>query len=376
MLALMTNDGGRPERALLSIACAEAITRSIVAGPSQTLIVARADSARVSGSCAPEVARGLLEAIDEHEHRWAPRTLLAVARAAERILDQSGRDVPQLRFRAIKEQASALRLLGDLEEAFRQTDRAAAAASGTEAREFNLALVAYCRAIVSYEAGRTCEASDLLRAAREVFARHHDTVRMERAVSFEASILYREKRYDEAAALYRGALMAATERGDVERAAAELGNLGHCATRKGDVRAARQYLDAAAEMYRNIGMPIPSARILRSLARIAFRESGRQSIFDDAAAAFDSLGMIGEWALTLLAHAEELKERDASTDVSRICMQVYVRASKAGMVVTAAEALEMLADCGRSTQATADTVRTVAASIDAAAMESQVFAVN
>lgn len=376
MLAAAFND---PEecslsRTPLAIDCAATIAGSIVSGSDEE-ISARAAKVDTSGECAPEVARLLLDELDAHENTWKPATALAVARAAERLVDGVA-DLPHLTFRAIKEQANALRLLGDLDEALRQIDRAEVEACCAASAEFHVAVAAYARAAILCEIGRTLEAATLLSRARAVFSRHGDYVRLERAITFEATILYRERRYDEAMALYRGALMSATERGDVERAAMELGNIGHCYTRKGNLRSAREYLASAADMYNSLGMPIQRARILRSMARVAIRETGRRSHFDEAAAAFDSLGMIGEWSLTQLALAEELKLRDEHADVSMICQQVYTRASKAGMVVTAAEVLQMLANAGQSRDATPDMVRQVASTIDAGAMESQVFEVN
>ena len=364
-----------PSRAL-SLCCSRVLAMSLIRGVDEAAITNRVEGAGITGHLAPEVARTLLDELDAHENTWKPNTVLAVARAAERALSLSERDIPQLLFRAIKEQASALKLLGRFDEALRETERAEAEAARTEATEFNVAIVRYCRAFILCEVGRTLEATSLLTESRITFAKYGDAVRMEKAVTFEATILYREKRYDEAMALYRGALMAATERGDEQRAALELGHIGHCYTRKGDLKSAREYLSAASGVYRKVGMLVPAARLLRSLARITFRESGRTSLFDDAAATFNALGMIGEWALTLLAHAEEVKERDAGADVSDICRKVYVRASRAAMVVTAAEALEMLVDSARASETTPDLVRMVAASIDAAAMEIHEFAVN
>lgn len=372
LLAVMMSDGEGFESVRVSQRCAALIVESVLRG-SEQVIVANVAAVKTSGRCAAEAARLLLDEVDAHENLWKPATTLAVARAAERILRGA---LPQLAFRAIKEQATALRLMGELDRALRESERAEEQAALTAAIEFNVAVARYCRAFVLCEIGRTIEAASLLADARAVFVRYQDHARIETAVSFEATILYREKRYGEAIALYRGSLMCATERGDVARAAMELGNIGHCYTRMNNLREAREYLTAAAGMHGNIGMPIQRAKILRSLARVTIRETGKQSRFDEAAAAFDSLGMIGEWSLTMLALAEEMKTCDSEADVSRICRQVYVRASKAGMVVTAAETLEMLSDARRGRDATPEIIRNVAATIDSAAMESHVFIVN
>ncbi|HSY51169.1 MAG TPA: hypothetical protein VLC46_20350 [Thermoanaerobaculia bacterium] len=317
----------------------------------------------------PAVAWKLLDSLDAERYHWNPERLLAVAKLAY-VIASSRPSSAMLEFIALKEQATALKLLFRFDDAHRTLDRAAIVARRTSSSVVNLAIVDYARAGVCCDAQQRQDALILLHRAQAVFRSTGEDRRLEQSKSLEATILFGLGRYEDACVIYEAALSSAVARNDNQRMAMEVGNIGHCCMMLRETEAARGYLSMAAEMYAAEGMGIGQATALRALGRLTIREAGADEEEEilQASTIFERLGLIGQWCLTRLALAEELLEFAPDADVDVICQEALNRAVDARIGVITASALALLSHAAKQRDVTPDFVREVSCCIDPSAI--------
>ncbi len=273
----------------------------------------------------------VLRAIDDNYRRWKPEQMLAAANVCVAISACNAR--PEIRCRAWKEKANALREMGQLHAALRALVLADDAASDTYEPAYHRAIVTYARGAVFHDMGRYEACLATFKEARAVFTVYHDRDRERSVDYFAVSILYCLGLYEEALDAYRKLLAQAIACHDDAQTWLQHGNVAHCYARLGDVTSARIHYAIAAAGYEQLGYEKDHAKMLRSLGRLEVRNRGFAGLaaMSVAREAFAALKMQGESVQTEIATIEELLAYDPNADVSSMCVEVVARAMAVGM---------------------------------------------
>jgi len=171
-------------------------------------------------------------------HR-VPFEALSVAELAVKIAEALSATYPevlaaQLRAHALKNHATALRLLARYREALLSFERAEELLRPFEALDHLRALVRLGRASALQEMGRAAEASPLLRDCGRILEKYGDRRGQLLCGISEGALLHRTARYREACDVYASLLPLANEVGDLEALASVHNNIAHSAIEIGD----------------------------------------------------------------------------------------------------------------------------------------------
>lgn len=295
-------------------------------------------------------SESLLARIDAEYRLMTPQEMFHDATLA---LDLA-RDRPALRCRALKEQANALREMGDFTGALRALDEADQEAALTPASTFESAIMMWARAYVMWQTGYYERARTLVRAAHSVFCSYGDMARADRAWQLVAAILYDEGQYNEALREYQAHGRAARRRGDSTGVIVAYGHIALCYGRMQDHSLARLHFWIAIRGCKRLGMGKYLADMQRGLARLEVVETGVRGFpaMQAARERFEALGMAEDVVVTDILTVEALLEHDPGTDVAQMCRRIANQGAAMGLRVAAANALAILADQAESQRAT------------------------
>jgi tetratricopeptide (TPR) repeat protein len=305
-------------------------------------------------------ARMLLDTNPDRAFRIA--TLAAEFAEVLPLDSYTGDSVFQLRGACWKEQANALRYLGRFKESLKALDRAEICFSHASANQFNLATVAYVRAMILCEIQRTNEALALARSSADVFLAHGDVQRYAHARIVEASIYNEQRDFARAKDTFMALLKPLKAAGDVGTLARVFNNMGHTLVQLNDLETAGTYFLQAMLMYQESGNAVGKIRSRWGLGRILV-SSGRIedgiSRLRETREEFERVSMRHDAGLVSLDLAEALLAAGETREIHQICGSLVEQFSSLGMNSNAMKALAYLREAVETEAVTPDLVRHV-----------------
>ncbi|HKS23216.1 MAG TPA: hypothetical protein VJZ76_10490 [Thermoanaerobaculia bacterium] len=304
-----------------------------------------------------------------------PREALALSELATVIADALPATVypavtlAQIRAMAWKDRANALRFLGRYDEAFDAIARAEEVLEKHVALGLDRAVVDLVKALTFSDIGRFEEARKLAMTCGSVFLAHGDLTRALHASEIEANVLYEEKRYADAQALYRSLVEVARAAQDDEIEARFHNNAGYCAMYLDDYRGANIHFSNAIAKFTDRGEFVAATRTQWGAGLVLVgRGQTEQGLHHLTAAreSFTSFGMLEEASLCGLSIAETLLcrgDEHRAQEVVRDVAQQFRESSAEHRIVEAMGALEQAIT---SANAPIEAVRNVYAMIESA----------
>jgi tetratricopeptide (TPR) repeat protein len=274
----------------------------------------------------------------------------------------TGETVFQVRGTCWFEQANALRYLGRHKEALKALDRAEQCFSHSAADDFELAKVAYVRAILMLETDRHSEAQRLARISADSFLTFGDLRRYSHARMLEGGIYFERNDWAQARDVFMALLKPVRASGDTDTLARLFNNVGQCLTRLNDLDSAGTYLLQAMLLYQDLGNEVGKVKARWALGRLLVT-SGK---FEEGVvrlrqtrSEFHDLAMEMDAGLVSLDLAEALLALEQADEVPEILSNLVALFSREGSNVNAGKALAYLKEAVGSSEATPATVRYV-----------------
>ncbi|HEY6137403.1 MAG TPA: hypothetical protein VI670_06525 [Thermoanaerobaculia bacterium] len=275
----------------------------------------------------------------------------------------------QIRAMAWKDRANALRFLGRYDDAFDAIGRAEQVLERHVALGLDRAVVDLVKALALADIGQFDKARTLATTCGSVFLAHGDLTRALHASEIEANILYEEKRYADAQALYRSLVEVARAAQDDEIEARFHNNAGYCAMYLDDFRAANIHFSNAIAKFTDRGEFVAATRTQWGAGLVLVgrgqAEQGLQHL-TAARQSFMSFGMFEEASLCGLSIAETLLSRgedDRAQEIIHDVAQQFRETNTEHRIVEAVGALEQAI---ASANAPIEAVRNVYAMIESA----------
>ncbi len=299
--------------------------------------------------------------------QW-PKLTLALAKAAEEIakklvIPDEMRDL--FRAVALREQASALRVLGDFAAALKALDDAQKLLKGTSPAEvpFELALIDYHRAVVLVQRDETTEqALTISRRAIPIFRDYADDARELNARLVEAAALHYLGRSAESLAAFQRIIEDAHRLHQRPALAYALQNSAVAYTDLGRLDEAEQHHAEAMTLYEELGVEIEKVRIGWDLAVIL----ARRGELEKATTALEmkrhellSLGLKNDHALATLDWAEVRLQLGQLEGLVEACREIVVEFESEGMRQKARVALGYIRQALKDRRLTPALVRNV-----------------
>jgi tetratricopeptide (TPR) repeat protein len=285
----------------------------------------------------------MLISLDHFYDEWIPTDTLLVATLATRMSERIAN--ARLQARSWRELAIAQRQIGRYAEAARALDIAHEFATLGGRSSYEVGLVQFARAALAVSTDRPHEALKLLDQSAAIFAASGDAVKGAAANEYRLLVEFNLGQFEDARQGWTALLEAARAQGDEKRIAIHSGNVAVCCTRLGKYEEARAHFSLASASYDRLGLRVPRARMMRSLARIEIRQNGAAAGIDAMEAAraeFERLRMAGEVIRTELALMEELLEIDEREEAISRCRKIADMALALGLDVVCAMALAAL----------------------------------
>jgi tetratricopeptide (TPR) repeat protein len=265
------------------------------------------------------------------------------------------------RARACREHAYSLFYAGRFPEALTFVDRAQRLFAQMPRPEFDLARTAVMRALIYRSTDRLPEAIKLTREAADTFDFYGDRGRSVDAKMTGASMLFQQRRYQEAQAIWlplENEPAARTQRSY----GLLLQHLGSCYREMNELERAREFYARAIAEHENNNAPTEKTRVQWSLA-LTVVASGEQRealpLLRSVWQRFTALGMDAEAALVGLELAEVLLMLDEPDEVPAICRAILDQFTRTGMMSRAVSALSFLREAVAMGKATPSLVRHV-----------------
>ncbi|MCU1347275.1 MAG: hypothetical protein JWO56_305, partial [Acidobacteria bacterium] len=283
--------------------------------------------------------------VGERELDRRPRQALALIDFAARWARGDDSAAHQLLGDIWKHRANALRHLGRYSEALDAAEIGETFFSSVPNAEFDVGQARYATAVVLIKMNRYAEALEVLGAAEAILAPFGDTLPLAKAAVLRAGILFQQGDVDEAEKRWCAAIPILEQLGDRVELARVRANLAECH------RAAGRYDDAlrdaahAIAAYRALEMDAERIRAEWTVANIQLNcdeaETGMAGL-EEAAEAFELLGMIGDAGFVKLDVAEEHLRRGEWRDAASVAKEVVSLFVRAGVTVASVEALTFL----------------------------------
>ncbi len=314
----------------------------------------------------PGVVRRLC-AEAERFHDRSPRRSFEYASRAAAIAAKLGEssEVKLLLGIALREQATALRFLGEFKEALRLLGEAEPILSALPCGAYDLALASYVRASVLVqfdEPQKTREALAHVRKACDVIADYSDDRRLLRAKALEAVCLLHLGQHEESLAADVEVISLARRERDQNLLAYGLMNAAAVLTELQDFSKAERYHSEALALFDELGVTVESVRNEWLLARVMGMRGALQvsveSLAESRRKLFE-LGLLDDHALATLEWCEFRLALNEPTGVAEACRQIIVRYESESMTRNARLALAHLQETLRKEKATPELVREV-----------------
>jgi tetratricopeptide (TPR) repeat protein len=281
-----------------------------------------------------------------------PREALALAELATTIADAlpatmyPAVTLAQIRAMAWKDRANALRFLGRYDDTFEALARADQILDKHVALGLDRAVVDLVKALALVDVGHFDEARAIAITCGSVFLAHGDLTRALYAGEIEAHVLYEERRYSDAQALYKSLLDVAVAAEDKIEEARLHNNLGYCSMHTDRFSDATVHFSHAIATFTDLGYQTEVTRTHRGAGLLMIAKGQVRNGIEHLQSArelFAQAGMFEEAALCGLSIAEALLSRgdeaDAVTIVSDVARQ-FRDAAIERRVIDAVTALE------------------------------------
>lgn len=253
----------------------------------------------------------------------------------------------QVRAMAWKERANTLRYLSRFDDALEAVETAEERLSDFAAVGFDRAVIQLSKAIILHHLGRSAEAYDLIRQARNVFRDHGDSKMLLFAGMIEGANLFNDSRFAEAHTVFNEMRDVARELRDKESLARIENNLGYCATHFGDFRAANIHLSNGIALFNDIGSPIEATRAEHGAGLLLVAKgqiNAGLAYLRSARRAFSDSGLAEEAAICGLEIVEILFQRGDASEARDLAHRIAVEVETAGLSERAITALRRLGD--------------------------------
>jgi tetratricopeptide (TPR) repeat protein len=302
--------------------------------------------------------------LHDRKPKWSLPYAAAGAAIARQLDQHSAANLSALAI-AIREQAMALRFLGEYREALKLLDEAERHFERLHGGAYDLAVAWYARAAVLVqfdEADQTQKALSLVKRAAEVFLDHADDQRLLRARVLEATCLYHLNRKQESLAAFDGVIALAERLAEKHILAYGFQNAAIALTALSDFEKAERYFAEALALYDELGIAVEEARTEREVARLLVLRGelakGDEAL-DAARRKLLSLGLRDDHALATLDWSEVRLALAKPEGVAEACRQIILRYESEGMTRNARLALAHLHEALRTQRATPQLVREV-----------------
>jgi tetratricopeptide (TPR) repeat protein len=279
-----------------------------------------------------------------------PAVALAIARIAEDVLEHVDRgryesaEISYARGRIAKEASLVLRYLGRYEEALAALDRAERDFREIPCPEFDLATVAYNRAMMFSEIDRCEEGLALLESARVEFGAVNSLQRVLNCELLRAALLYYLGRVDDARGIYEELLHSG--RLDRQITPFAMRNLAFCRIDAGDYEVAAEWGRRAADLFLQTDNPVSAigARWAVGKAKLHSGDSGGVMFLRVVASEYRQLGMPTDASLVLLDIVEFLIRKGENDEAASLCGTALRDLVPAGLRSSATTAMAHLRD--------------------------------
>jgi tetratricopeptide (TPR) repeat protein len=275
-----------------------------------------------------------------------------------------------LRGLAWKERANALRYLAEYDAALDALDHAAREFGSFGPRTFELANLAYIRAVILTYTDKLDEATEQAALSTVIFTEYGEVERAMRSRSVQAGVFYYRRDYRGALTIFEELMAFAESRGNSIEIARQAYNAAACLIEIGSAALAEQFLLRARDIYSTLGLYTEVARAdwkLGVVPRIAGDLEGSVFRLRAAKAACESLGMADEAANASLDLMESLLLDGQAQEIVSLCSDVlrhYRRAGKLRQALTAVAFLKEAAAAGRIRTQTVIHVRKFVETLD------------
>lgn len=253
--------------------------------------------------------------------------------------------IHEVGFRALarKEHANALQCVGDLREALTFAEQAVQIYGECASLHFDQTKARLVVCNLQRELGNTSLALEIARDCAEVFLEYGHHMCRTMARMCEGHVLFTERRFAEALALYVHVTEQAERTGDIVTLARCLQNAAECARELGDIEAARDLYPRALAHFEQLDLPTEATRVRwgygLSLAAEGRANEAVSELFK-VRALYLALGMNTHAASAGLDAVRIRFER--GEDVRSLCTEFVRVFSEAGLVQNAIEALAYL----------------------------------
>jgi tetratricopeptide (TPR) repeat protein len=349
------------------------------AGSVMEMVEATPPEAWPTLAAVPELqTNAALEVLGEEVRRRLdrnPREALALAELATTIADALPRTaypavtLAQIRATAWKDLAKTLRFLGRYDETFRAIERAEEILEKHVALGLDRAVVDLVKALAFIDTGRYDEARALAMTCGSVFLAHGDLTRALYAGEIEANVLYEERRYTDAQALYHSLLDVARAADDDAAEARFHNNAGYCAMQLDDFRTANIHFSEAIAKLTDLGEKVAATRTQWGAGLVLVgrgqTEHGLQYL-SAARQSFADFGMVEEASLCGLSIAEALLSRGDADSARLLVRDVAEQFRESHLEHRIIEAVGALEQTLADDNAPIDAVRNVYAMIESA----------
>jgi tetratricopeptide (TPR) repeat protein len=314
------------------------------------------------------MARRILKEVEVELNRRPEYALLLVGMAEEiagMLADAESRAVLG---DVWKQRSNAYRHLGQFDDALDAAEIAEAFYASLLTGAFDVAQAQLTRAVTLFKMTKYADAMQVLAIATETLRSFGDSVPLAKAIMLEAAIRIEQGGITAAQQLWRGVLPMLARLGDEVEQARVYANLAECNLRLGDYDAAMEDAQWAMDRYRVLHMEAESIRSAWTIGMIHLArgdfDAGLGEI-ENAAAAFESLGMMADAGFVKLDICEELLRRKEWTDAEVTARELAQLFTAAHATIASIRAIDYLRRAVENRQATAETVRYVRAYVTA-----------
>lgn len=271
--------------------------------------------------------------------------------------------IVHLRGFARKDYGLALKDLGRYPEALAVLEEAEKIYDGAPMAEYDLAVIAYVRAMVLRDLDRLTEALALVQHSARVFAEFGHQERYRHARMVEAAVYYSSRDLRLARDIWLEQLHCAQAASDFYTLALVLNNLGNCYVELGDSDAGSTYLIQAIQAFKELNQKPAALKTQWALGRLLISNGNlneglsRLRIVHEE---FEQLELVAEAGLVALDLVEGLLASSKADEAAVICRYLAERFTACGMSSNAITALSYLREAmaaGKATPVLAKHVR-------------------
>src|SRR5258706_6559299 len=273
-----------------------------------------------------------------------------------------GVTLAQLRAKAGKDRPHPLRYLARYDEAFQAIEMAERALAPYPAAAYDRAVVGLVKAGTLQQVERFEESRALLAECRRVFGEHGDTTRYLYCGITEGALLYHEKAYGKAHALWTPLLPIAFQLGDLDSAARLQNNIGCADAQLGNLREANIHIAGAKAIFTDLGKPLEGTRTERAYGLLLLARGHRSDailVLQAAREAFASAGLVEESGLCGLSIAGALLDTNQNETARELVAQILDEFRTANLDRRPLEALNVLQTSIGNEEATSHSVHNV-----------------